>query len=211
MSIVVIGIFLAVVALLTASFFKKRYVLYKLKIADPNIYPFAFEVFYPLLKLGLMSAEDRFTTIADYCWKFPDMMKFWLGPTMLIFVNNPDRFQKILMSTKCLEKYNMFYRLMERDSGLISASVKQKWKEHRKFFNFSFNLKILESFLPTFVDYSRNMCDRLESDTEGREFDFFTYAKKVSFDILCATSLGTNMEDYKNKPLYEKVFDAYEM
>lgn len=99
---------------------------------------------------------------------------------------------------------------MERDNGLISASLKRKWKEHRKFFNFSFNLKILESFLPTFVDYSEMLCKKLETDVEGREFDFFTYAKKISFDILCATSLGTNMKDYKNKPLYEKVFEAYE-
>lgn len=213
MSIVTLSIFaafVALIALFTLKFFKNKWKLYKLKIPDPNDFPFVVEVFYPVFKLGLVSAEERFKVIADYCLKFPDMMKLWLGPKMLIFVSNPDRIQKILLSQKCLEKWNFFYGLMERDGGLISASLKRKWKDHRKFFNFAFNLKILESFLPTFVEYSEILCNKLETEVDTGEFDFFVYAKKISFDILCATSLGTNMKDYQKKVLYDKIFDAYE-
>lgn len=210
MSLLSFSIFVVLVSLVTFKFLKDRYKLCTMRIPFPNDFPFFVEIFYPIIKLGLASAEDRFSLIADYCTRFPDMVKIWLGPKLVIFVNHPDRVQKILLSQKCLEKWNFFYGLMERDAGLISASLKQKWRDHRKFFNFSFNMKILESFLPTFIDYSEILCNKLELEVEGREFDFFTYAKKISFDILCATSLGTNMKDYKNKPLYEKVFDAYE-
>lgn len=185
--------------------------MHQLKIPNPNAFPLAIEIFYPVYKLGISSPEERFKIIAEYCLKFPDMMKLWVGPKLAIFVNSPERIQKVLMSQKCLEKWNLFYRLMERDHGLISASVQRKWKEHRKFFNFSFNLKILESFMPTFVDYSEVLCDNLEKEVEsGKEFDFLDYAKKASFEILCATSLGTNMKDAKNEKNYEKIFEAFE-
>lgn len=99
---------------------------------------------------------------------------------------------------------------MDRDHGLIAGSLNQKWKEHRKFFNFSFNLKILESFLPTFAEYSGVWCDNLKKEVGRVEFDFFVYAKKFSFDVLCATSLGTDMVAYKLNPLYESIFSAFE-
>lgn len=137
-------------------------------------------------------------------------MKLWLGPKLVVFVNNPDLIQKVLFSQKCLEKWNLFYGLMERDHGLIAASVKQKWKEHRKFFNFSFSRKILDSFLPTFADFSELLCRNLEKEIGGSEFDFISHAKKTSFDILCAFLLGTNMNDCKKKAFYEKIFIANE-
>lgn len=201
---------MALVSLFAAKFIKGQWKVYKMKVPDPKEMPFLFEMIYPIFKLGLSSAEVRFNIIAYYCKSFPDMVKLWIGPKILVFINSPEKIQKVLLSQKCLEKWNFFYGLMERDHGLISASLKRKWKEHRKFFNFSFNLKILESFLPTFVEYSELLCTKLEKEVGGGEFDFFTYAKKVSFDILCATSLGTNMKDYSQKPLYDKIFDAYE-
>jgi cytochrome P450 family 4 len=211
MSFLVSGIFVVFIAAITYKLLKDRYKLFKLNITEPKDFPFIVEFFYPIIMLGMGSAEERFKLIADYCLRFPDMVKMWLGPKMLIFTSNPDRIQKILLSQKCLEKWNFFYGLMERDHGLISGSLKRKWKDHRKFFNFSFNLKILESFLPSFIDYSEVLCNQLAADVETQEFDFFMYAKKISFDILCATSLGTNMMDFKNnKSFYEKIFDAYE-
>lgn len=212
MGVIIFSTFIGLFGYLLVKFLGHQRKLHRIKIPIPNTFPFIIEIFYPVLKLGIASAEERFSIIASYCFKFPDMMKLWLGPKMVIFVNNPDRIQKVLMSQKCLEKWNFFYNLMERDHGLISASVKGKWKEHRKFFNFSFNLKILESFMPTFVDYSEVLCENLAKEIGSEnEFDFLVYAKKASFDILCATSLGTNVKDLKNEKIYEKIFDAFEM
>lgn len=210
MANLILAFFALAISTIVFKFLRKRWILYKLPIPAPNVYPFLIEVIYPLIILGIASAEERFAMLAEYCWKFPDMLKLWLGPKLVIFINGPDRMQSVLMSQKCLEKWNLFYSLMGRDHGLISASLTRKWKDHRKFFNFSFNLKILESFLPTFNEYSKIYCEHLNKEVNGEEFDFFVYAKKLSFDILCATSLGTDMNDYKSNPLYEKVFIAYE-
>ncbi|CRL03274.1 CLUMA_CG016595, isoform A [Clunio marinus] len=45
----------------------------------------------------------------------------WLGPKFMVWISSPEKIQKVLSSQKCLEKWNFFYRLMERDYGLISG------------------------------------------------------------------------------------------
>lgn len=208
MSFLIFGILAALLSYCTFSFFRDKYKLYKLNI--PDALPLVLATFSPVIFLAMASSDERFEVMAYFCFKFRDMMKVWLGPKLLIFVNSPERVQKVVLSPKCLEKWNFFYSLMDRDNGLIAGSLKRKWKDHRKFFNFAFNLKILESFLPTFVEYSDIMCDDLSKEVGREAFDFFMYAKKSSFDILCATSLGANMKDYKKKPFYETIFDAFE-
>jgi cytochrome P450 len=194
----------------SVKFFYPKWILFKLNIPDLNKYSFFIDLFYPLFKLALASAEERFRIINGYCEKFPVMLKLWLGPKMVIFVNDPDRVQKVLMSPKCLEKMNFFYELMERNTGLVSASARKKWKAHRKFFNFSFSLSILDSFLPTYIECSNILVENLLKKSDREEIDFFDYAKKASFDILCATSLGTDIKEYRKQPIYEKVFEAFE-
>lgn len=208
MSFFIIGVVLALLSYFAFNFFRDKYKLYKLNI--PDALPLVLATFSPVIFLAIASSDERFEVMAYFCFKFRDMMKIWLGPKLLIFVNNPERVQKVVLSSKCLEKWNFFYSLMDRDNGLIAGSLKRKWKDHRKFFNFAFNLKIIESFLPTFVEYSQNLCNDLTKEVGLEAFDFFAYAKKSSFDILCTTSLGANMNDYKKKPFYEKIFDAFE-
>ena len=209
------AIFLTLLALLPLAyffvkFFKDKLVLHRLNIPYPKAYPFLIEIFYPLFKLGLADDEERFKLIAEFCLKFPDLLKIWVGPKMLIFVNSPERIQKVLLSQKCLEKWNLFYRLIGRDSGLIAGSTKANWKEHRKFFNFSFNIKIIESFFPIFSKYSESLCSELKQEIGKGEFDMLKHAKQSSFEILCATTLGSNMKDLKNADEFVKIFDAFE-
>jgi cytochrome P450 len=182
----------------------------KLKIPRREKYPFIVELFYPLVKLAFTSAEQRLQAIKDYNEPFPDLLKCWVGPEMLIYVNGPDLIQKVLMSTECFDKPKLIYSLLGFGSGLITASTKNMWKAHRKFFNFSFSLSILEGFLPTFVDLSDSLAENLLKESNKSEFNFFDYAKKTSFDILYATSLGGNIREFRNQPIYEKVFDAFE-
>jgi hypothetical protein len=211
MGVVAISLVFGFISYFLLKFIVNFRKLQALRIEGPNIYPPLIEFFYPTLKLSLSSAQQRFEIIAEYCWKFPDLLKIWIGTGITIFVSHPEKIQKVLMSQKCLEKWNLFYGLMERDAGLISASHRKKWKEHRKFFNSSFSFKILESFTPIFVEHSKILCRNLSKEVgSGREFDFSVYSKRISFDILCATSLGTNTNDLRNDKVYEKIFEAYE-
>lgn len=85
------------------------------------------------------------------------------------------------------------------------------WKAHRKFFNNCFNLKIIQSFIPTFIEMSDDMNSGLTKHLNDKEFDFLPFCKKISFDMLCSTSLGMDMKIFRKTSLYEKVFQAYDM
>ena len=147
--------------------------------------------------------------MAEYCFNFPDSVKIWLGPKLVIFISKPETIQKVLMSSACLEKFNFIYGLMERDYGLLAARC-NTWKNHRKFFNYCFNTKILQSFVPTFVQHSQIFVKSLSKEI-GNEFDLMPLCKKISFDILCSTSLGTEMIDYSKSSLYHEIFTSFEM
>lgn len=98
---------------------------------------------------------------------------------------------------------------MERKHGLIAGSTKRKWKDHRKFFNFSFSLTLLNSFVPNFIECSDILCQKLKKETE--EFDFLLHAKKISFDILSATLMETKTKDLKSEKVAEEIIRAFEM
>ena len=85
------------------------------------------------------------------------------------------------------------------------------WKPHRKFFNNCFNLKIIHSFIPTFIEMSDYMNSTLRNHLDDKDFDFLPFCKKISFDMLCSTSLGLDMKDFRLTSLYEQVFQAYDM
>lgn len=209
---VLLPLVLVLLAFYVIKFLRGKWKLHQIKIPNLNKFPWFIEIFYPIVRLGISSAETRFKIMGQYSLEFPDMMKLWLGPKLVIFVNSPDRIQKVLMAQSCLEKWQLFYRLTDRGNGLVSASVKNKWKEHRKFFNFSFSLKILESFLPTFSKYSEELCNQLiDEQSNGEEFNFFEYTKKTAFDISSATTLGTDIRTSMSSENYEKLFDAFEV
>ncbi|CAO1383612.1 unnamed protein product [Diamesa hyperborea] len=48
------------------------------------------------------------------------------------------------------------------------------------------------------------------STEKDNEFDLLPFLKKISFDILCSTSLGTEMTDYSQNSLYHDIFTAFE-
>lgn len=188
-------------------------VLHQLKVPyhkfNPR-YPFFIERVYTIIKLGASNAEERFKVITELCLQYSDMVKVWFGPLLVIFVNHPQRIQKVLMSPKCADKWNLFYVLMERETALTAGRTSLKWKEHRKFFNYCFSLTALESFVRIFADCSDEFCATLEGEANGKEFSFLPIAKKFSFDVLCETSMDMKAKELFDETTYEKIFSGFE-
>lgn len=173
-------------------------------------YPFFIERVYTIVKLGISNAEERFKIITGLCLQYSDMVKVWFGPLLVVFVNHPQRIQKVLLSPKCADKWNLFYVLMERETALTAGRTNLKWKEHRKFFNYCFSLTALESFVKIFAECSDDFCEILKREKEGTEFSFLPIAKKFAFDVLCETSLDMKARDLFDEETYEKIFSGFE-
>ena len=49
------------------------------------------------------------------------LMRFWMGPTLFIFVNDPKLIEQVLSSPKCIEK-SFIYKFLRLDKGLLAAN-----------------------------------------------------------------------------------------
>lgn len=60
------------------------------------------------------------------------------------------------------------------------------WKIHRKSLNYSFNLKILQTFIPTFIENANKLVDDLSVNVgKVKEFDMLTYTTKSALNMIC--------------------------
>ncbi|KAJ6643967.1 Cytochrome P450 4c21, partial [Pseudolycoriella hygida] len=210
---ILLVISLASFAYLTLKWFRTYSKLRKIQIPDHKLtkFPYFIDMIYSMIKLGITSPENRFTILANICFQHPDIVKTWLGPKMVIFACNPQRIQKVLLSQKCAEKWKLFYSFMDRETGLISARVSLKWKEHRKFFNSCFSLPSIESFVPMFAECCDDCCESLEQIEQRKDFDFLPLAKQLSFSLLCATSLDMKTKDVFEGTNFQEIFEAFEI
>lgn len=188
-------------------------ILQQLKIPEHRFsthYPLLVESFYTIIKLGISSSEERFKVFGELCLQYSDSVKIWFGPKLVVFVNHPDRIQKVLLSQKCADKWNLFYDLMERETALTASRATPRWKEHRKFFNNCFISLAIDTFAKAFADCSDDLVVNLKKHSDGMEFDFLPLAKKFSFCIVCETALDMKTKDLFDEATSAKIFNAFE-
>lgn len=190
---------------------KKLRMFNQINIRRTGDHSFLVEIFYPTIKIGLLSAQARFEFLAEEYSRFPDLVKFWFGTKIAIAVLAPNRIQKVLKSNKCAEKADDFYKHMNRDKGLIAGKFTERLRVHRRIFNRSFNSKSLEEYATRLVELADSFCIHLSSKIGVESFDLFKITKKFSFDVFCATALGMDIVKFRNCRLYQKTMDAFDV
>lgn len=76
-----------------------------------------------------------------------------------------------------------FFRQFRFHSLYLSDDV---WKIHRKSLNYSFNLKILQTFIPIFIENSQKLVKDLSANLgKPKEFDMLTYTTKSALNMIC--------------------------
>lgn len=81
-------------------------------------------------------SSDRFNIMRSMLEKYQQnsLIRFWLGPTLFIFVNDPKLIEQVLSSPKCLEK-SFLYKFLRLDKGLLVAKRKFGFRLLDKFLN----------------------------------------------------------------------------
>ncbi|XP_049534888.1 cytochrome P450 4C1-like [Anopheles darlingi] len=151
---------------------------------------------YPLIGSAHLffgkSTEEQFRCIIEISQSYRSPCRVWLGPKLFVFIDNADDLQTVLTSASCLEKADV-YRFFKCEAGLFSAPV-SVWRTHRKYLSPCFNTKILASFVSVFNEKSVVLLDQLRSHVDQRTlFNVYEYIAKCTLDMICATTLGTDM------------------
>lgn len=78
---------------------------------------------------------ERFKVVEKILLKYEknDMTRFWLGPVLFIFVNEPDLIKQVLSSPDCIEK-SFTYKFLRLDKGLLAAKREYFFLIHEKLF-----------------------------------------------------------------------------
>jgi cytochrome P450 len=68
----------------------------------------------------------------------------------------------------------------------VHSMADDVWKIHRKMLNYSFNLKILQTFIPTFIENSKKLVEDLSVNIDKTtEFDMLAYTTKSALNMIC--------------------------
>lgn len=127
---------------------------------------------------------------------------------MAIAPGTPEMFQKILSAEECMEKPFIAYRLLSLNNGLLASRFHQ-WQRDRKFFNNSFKMSTLQSFLPIFNEAATRIVDDIGMEVGKLEpFDISPHIFKCTLKMICSTSLGMRINEVENDADFDKIYHA---
>lgn len=74
-------------------------------------------------------------------------------------------------------------------SALAHPSIRRlaagPWKDHRKFLNPCFSLKILQSYMPIFNAEVKTLVSRLQLNVDKDAFNMYDYMDAATLDVVC--------------------------
>ncbi|KAF5292049.1 hypothetical protein FQR65_LT11315 [Abscondita terminalis] len=179
----------------------KRRHLYRAARQRPGPFPL------PLLGNGLYfvgSTSDILYNALKLTSHYKSPMRVWLGTKLFFAIYEPKDLETILNSPYALEKEEL-YKFAQPlvGTGLFTAPV-PKWKRHRKVIMPTFNQKILDEFVPVFVEQSMILVEQLKNEVGKGEFNIFYYVSRCTLDIICETAMGTTVKAQTNDSDYVK-------
>lgn len=136
----------------------------------------------------------------EYYQIYGDTIRGWLGPVLVVFLANPSDIEIILSGHHHLQKSDeyRFFKPWFGDGLLISNG--HHWRHHRKMIAPTFHQSILKSFIPTFVQHSKKVVQRMTKEV-GKEFDVHDYMSQTTVEILLSTAMGVKNIPDDNKSL----------
>ncbi|KAK4879442.1 hypothetical protein RN001_007588 [Aquatica leii] len=151
----------------------------------------------------LGSAADPLQTMIKFNKKYGNIYKIYIAflPPSLI-VSNLEMIECILSSNTLLDKA-LCYKFFDNwlGTGLLT-STGQKWRKHRKMLTPAFHFKILEEFLSVFNLFGNALILKLEDNVDKNSFDVFSPISLCTLDVICSTSMGTNIDAQRTNSEY---------
>lgn len=111
--------------------------------------------------------------------------RVWIGPTLYLLTADPEEVQAILNAPQCLnrDKTYKYVRPLMGD-GLVTLPA-DKWKEHRRMINPTFNRQVLKSYVPIFNKETNTLAKLLANEIAKGAFDIYKYMDRCTLDTIC--------------------------
>ncbi|XP_046382306.1 uncharacterized protein LOC124153250 [Ischnura elegans] len=136
----------------------------------------------------------------DNCRKYYPLYKLWYLGVFMIDPVGPECVEAILRSSKHIEKGWVYDLLRPWLGNGLLTSKGEKWFSHRKFLTPAFHFKILEEFVPMFVDRSAELARKLAAKAEsGEPFDVVPVISQCTLEVICESAMGIKLDREKKE------------
>lgn len=111
--------------------------------------------------------------------------RIWVGLDLYLITSNPDEVQVLLNAPECLNRDKTYKYVMPlMGNGLVTLPA-EKWKEHRRMINPTFNRQVLKSYIPIFNKETNTLTNLLEKQLDKGAFDIYKYMDRCTLDTIC--------------------------
>uniref|UniRef100_V9KNB6 Cytochrome P450 4V2-like protein n=2 Tax=Callorhinchus milii TaxID=7868 RepID=V9KNB6_CALMI len=158
---------------------------------------------YPILGNALLfkpKGEDFFLQLLESIDQFKDepLMKVWLGPLPFIVLFHAECVEKILSSSKHLDKSYAYTFLQPWLGTGLLTSTGDKWRRRRKMLTPAFHFSILTEFLEVMNEQTNILLEKLEAKAGKGVFNCFNKITLCALDIICETAMGKKIHAQEN-------------
>uniref|UniRef100_A0A182INU2 Uncharacterized protein n=1 Tax=Anopheles atroparvus TaxID=41427 RepID=A0A182INU2_ANOAO len=117
--------------------------------------------------------------------------RIWNGLTPYVLISKAQVVEKILSSTRNIEKGRDYEFLQPwLGTGLLTSPA-SKWQHRRKILTPAFHFRILSDFVGVFNQQATVLARKLAAElSNGTGFDCVRYITLCSLDIICETAMG---------------------
>ncbi|XP_310941.6 cytochrome P450 4c3 [Anopheles gambiae] len=117
--------------------------------------------------------------------------RIWNGMTPYVLISQAQAVEKILSSTKNIEKGRDYEFLQPwLGTGLLTSPA-SKWQHRRKILTPTFHFRILADFVEVFNKQATVLVEKLAKELDNEAgFDCVRYITLCSLDIICETAMG---------------------
>ncbi|XP_048007489.1 cytochrome P450 4V2-like [Leguminivora glycinivorella] len=137
-----------------------------------------------------------FKSLGHFAIKHGGVTSCWIVNKLYIIVADPDTSEVILKNSMEKGYVTQFARTVI-GNGSIFAPV-DIWRPRRKILAPVFSMKNLNQFVKVFNKQSMIMADMMERMAGGEDFSVWRYFNTYTFDSVCETTLGIDLNSQKN-------------
>ncbi|XP_011637638.1 cytochrome P450 4C1-like isoform X3 [Pogonomyrmex barbatus] len=150
-------------------------------------------IFGHALILWMPSREDLWKLLHVYTNIYYPIWKLWLGPFAYVSICHPDDLEKVLSTTKHLEKGSVYTLLNPWLGTGLLTSKGTKWHEKRKILTPTFHFNILNQFVEMLIEEGNHMTQSLKNIEGSTVNDLVSFISFHTLNAICETTMGTSL------------------
>ncbi|XP_025266593.1 cytochrome P450 4C1-like [Camponotus floridanus] len=142
-----------------------------------------------------VSAVEQWKLLCTLCDKYYPIMKLWGLHYFIVSIRHPDDLEKILSSTKHIDKSRLYNLLHPWFGTGLLTSTGVKWQTRRKILTPAFHFNILNKFVDILIKESDCMTKSL-NDVGGTVVkDLLPFISEYTLNAICETAMGVSLQN----------------